>query len=508
MAARTAQHLRERQHELDQAHEALVRAAAAGVGRVLVVTGEPGIGKTAVLDAVRRDALTMGAAVGFGKADEVNQITPGAPVLLALRSGAAPLLDDAGYRSLAPLHDKPLWLVDQLVELLEVRARDGLVLVVLDDMQWADQLSQFLVRALASRLVGSPVVWVLAARAPSASVLAGPDVNQLFDDVSVQHLPLSPLSESAVLDLAAELLGGVPAGTPAATFTRAGGNPFFVVQLCQALTPGPADGDETVIPFSLAAVLRRRLSSLSAGAAELVELAAAWGLPLPLAAARQMLECSIADLVDHAQQAAAAGLLVLSGTSFEFRHDLLREFVYEGLAENRRTALHAACTRYLLESGDGSAAAAVPHARIVARHGDRAGVELLRRAARECRTSTPLAAASLMQEAFAASDPNDPSWPEIGEECAELLSSAQRGSDVAATVDTLLARPHTAELEARLQVLAAHALWLVGHVDDMALRTSRALIHSGISKPLRSRLQAAHALALSRLGPMADAAAA
>ena len=81
--------LRERGHELERAYRALTGAAATGVGRVLVVTGEPGIGKTALLDAVRQDALALGFAVGSGKADEVNQITPGAPVLLPCVTAAS-----------------------------------------------------------------------------------------------------------------------------------------------------------------------------------------------------------------------------------------------------------------------------------------------------------------------------------------------------------------------------------------------------------------------------------
>lgn len=497
--------LRERGDELGRAHRALTSAAATGVGRVLVVTGEPGIGKSALLDAVRQDALALGFAVGSGKADEVNQIAPGAPVLLALRNGSEPLLDEPGFRSLAALHDKPLWLVDQVAELLEVRAQQRPVLVVLDDLQWADRLSQFLVRALSGRLVGSPVVWVLAARTSPGLLLTGPDAFALVEGAPLERLTLAPLTERAVLELATELLGDAPASGPAAILAEAGGNPFLVVQLCQGLLPGQETGPgRSAIPFSVAAVLHRRLAALDPGTVELVELAAVWGVPLPFSVARGLLGGSGGDLLELAQHAVSAGWLRFDSDRVAFGHDLLRHFVYDGLDEDRRAALHAECTRYLLGAG-GSAADAVPHARIAAAHGDPAGVELLRRAARECRVVTPLTAALLMQEAFAATSPADPRWQEVGEECADLLSLAQRGADVASTVDVLLARPHSSELEARLQVLAARALWLVGQVEDMERRTSRALSHFGMSKPLRSRLQAAHALALSRLGPM-DAA--
>jgi predicted ATPase len=147
----------------------------------------------------------MGCAAGFAKADEVSQITPGAPVLLALRSGARPLLDDAAFQSLAALYDKTLW----LVELLEARAQQGPVLVVIDDMQWADRLSLFAIRVLYSRLSGSPIVWALSSRDQSGQSQSDLDTAQAFEGVTVEHLALGPLDEDDVIAIAAGILGGV-----------------------------------------------------------------------------------------------------------------------------------------------------------------------------------------------------------------------------------------------------------------------------------------------------------
>jgi hypothetical protein len=98
--------VRGRSREMARTLEALRRADGQGRGCVLSVTGDPGIGKTTLLEAIRAQALSIGFAVGFAKADEVSAIAPGAPVLLALRSGSRPLLDDAAFRSLAALYDK------------------------------------------------------------------------------------------------------------------------------------------------------------------------------------------------------------------------------------------------------------------------------------------------------------------------------------------------------------------------------------------------------------------
>jgi predicted ATP-dependent serine protease len=78
--------------ELAQALAVLRRVARRGDGAVVLVTGEAGIGKTVFMRAVAEQAARTGYAVGIGKAEEIGQITPGAPLLIALRSGSHPLL--------------------------------------------------------------------------------------------------------------------------------------------------------------------------------------------------------------------------------------------------------------------------------------------------------------------------------------------------------------------------------------------------------------------------------
>lgn len=132
-----------RARELAGATSMLRRAQDIGLGSTLLVGGEPGIGKTALLQEVYRLALELGFAVGFGKADQVSQIAAGAPVLLALRSGSTPLLADAEFRELARLYEQPLWLVEAIADLLERNALRRPLLLIVDDLQWADRLSRF-----------------------------------------------------------------------------------------------------------------------------------------------------------------------------------------------------------------------------------------------------------------------------------------------------------------------------------------------------------------------------
>jgi hypothetical protein len=82
------------------------RAARTRAGAMIILTGEPGIGKTALLRAVVEQASRSGSMVGLGHAEEIDQIAPGAPLLLALRSGPRPLVDGSAFAGLASLYDQ------------------------------------------------------------------------------------------------------------------------------------------------------------------------------------------------------------------------------------------------------------------------------------------------------------------------------------------------------------------------------------------------------------------
>ena len=86
---------------------------------MIILTGEPGIGKTALLRAVVEQASRSGSMVGLGHAEEIDQIAPGAPLLLALRSGPWPLVDGSAFAGLASLYDQQVWLVERISGMLE-----------------------------------------------------------------------------------------------------------------------------------------------------------------------------------------------------------------------------------------------------------------------------------------------------------------------------------------------------------------------------------------------------
>ncbi|HTA53861.1 MAG TPA: ATP-binding protein, partial [Candidatus Acidoferrales bacterium] len=110
-----------RDRELALAEDLLRRVAKAGSAGVIVIKGDAGIGKTALLDALAERAIDASFSVSRSNANESHQIAPLALLLLALRSGPSPVLSRKAFESLAPYRDHPLWLVDRIIGVIEDR---------------------------------------------------------------------------------------------------------------------------------------------------------------------------------------------------------------------------------------------------------------------------------------------------------------------------------------------------------------------------------------------------
>jgi DNA-binding CsgD family transcriptional regulator len=480
------------------ARQVLDRAARTSRGSVLLVTGDAGMGKSALLEEVRRYALAADFVLGSSKADEAGQISPGAPLLSALRSGPAPLLGREDFAELAELVSHPLLLVDRISGHLEKIAAGG-VLIAVDDVQWADWLSVFALRTLASRLAGLPVVWLFASR---------DDAAQLVEDISVpgspatvvQSIDLGPLPGADVVAIARDRLGRAP--TPAAQrmLEGIGGNPFLALQIIEGLTKDD-DGDDRP-PVEFVAGVRRALSAQQPLTRQLIRLAAVLGRSFTLDDAVGLeSEQPIAAVAGGLREAVLSGLLIDDGPTTRFKHDLVREAVYADLGEQVRRGLHRRCAVYLLHTGDRLLEAA-RHARAMGAIGDDDAVTILRRAADEAITAMPRTAGELILEAFHLTPAHHPEWLQIGEHCVSILCQVQRGTDALSVADRLLS---SADLDpdaaARIQVLAVRALWLMGGTTEAVARVQGALSRPGIGAPLQARLHAARALALSHSIP-------
>lgn len=501
--------LRGRSDAMSRALGALRRASSTGQGALIVISGEPGIGKSAVLRAVVEQASRTGFAVGSGKAEQGDQIAPGAPLLVALRSGPRPLLPGEAFASLAPLYDNPLWLVDRISALLEEMALSTPVLIAIDDVQWSDRLTRFALRVLPSRLAGSPVVWVLTSRwaptGPVQEVIAGTD-----DVTAVTRISLGPLAPGDIEGIATDRLGAEPSDHVRRLLNGVGGNPFWAVQVLDGLARrrerGQGVGD---LSAELSAGVRERLDELSDEAAALIRLTAVWGRALDAADAGRLLgNASEAQVSLLVREGIDNGLLGAAEGDVFLPHDLVGEAVYADIAPGVRRALHRECARYLVGEGR-SALAAATHYGASAVQNDEEAILALEQAARECLVSMPEQAAELAQRAFGLTSETHPLRLLTGTRTVETLVNVQREGQALTIADRLLAVAAEPEVIARIELQACRALWCLGDCVQMERRATAALARAGVSAVTRAQLASARALAASRTesAPRAEAMA-
>ena len=187
--------LRGRNEPMARALAALREARQHGTSAAVLICGPAGIGETALLEEICRQAARMSIRVGWSKCDSIEQVWPGAPVIAALRAGRDPLTTATEYEQITGLVSEPLPLADRTVSGPEDLATLQPLLIAINDLQWADRVSRFLPRSLVSRLAGLPVVWMFASRDDAAGIdLAG------HDHVGIEHIQLAPLATTAEPD--------------------------------------------------------------------------------------------------------------------------------------------------------------------------------------------------------------------------------------------------------------------------------------------------------------------
>ncbi|MCA1699728.1 MAG: AAA family ATPase [Actinobacteria bacterium] len=413
-----AELLLEREGELAHLGAALSRARS-GRGCTVLVQGPAGIGKTRLLDETRDRAREIGLDVlsarggalesgyGFGVVGQLLESTVAQARVdddCEMLSGAAALAQSVflpsapgpGVATHTVLHGL-YWLVANLAE------RTPLLLVV-DDVQWADGPSLRFVLYLARRLEGMPVVLALALRTGEPG--AHDDVLRALQLEA--HPPvLEPiaLSERATQVMAVRRLGReVPKGLAHACHESTRGNPFLLTELLHQLRgAGAHDGDaatvERVTSERITAAILLRIGRAGAPAPALARATAVLGTSADLetAAALAGVEPSVVAEVVH--ELARAEILE-PGRPLRFVHPLVATAVYEDMPPSARAGLHAAAARLLAEGG-GSADAVAAHLLLSDPVGDQHAVELLRQAARLAMArGAPEAALDLLRRAM------------------------------------------------------------------------------------------------------------
>lgn len=156
--------LRGRQDLVSVVSRVLKYSMGTGQSAAVVLSGEEGIGKTALTDAVAREAARIGFAVGHGHSDSAVLSSRLPALVWALRTGQHPLVPAELFAELASVYERPPWLLDRISDLLETTATRQPVLMALEDVHWADELTAAALRVLPERLIGHRVVWLVSTR--------------------------------------------------------------------------------------------------------------------------------------------------------------------------------------------------------------------------------------------------------------------------------------------------------------------------------------------------------
>ena len=390
---------REREREVLQA---TWRAIREGARRVMLISGEAGIGKSSLVADLVRTAVEEGAAVLVGRCDGTDAAYH--PIVDALRSSpvAQAVLADTPT-SWGPLHQllgapgtsDPAPGFDDthppsyaaMRALLSRLATEGPVLLVVEDAEGLDRASGRLLRHVAGRLP-TGVGLVVAYRDPPGG--RHPPLLELLGDAGLHALTdavvVGPLDRSATVGLIARLAPGLAPEAAAQLWEHTGGNPYFAAEMARA---NPTLDDSLGLPAGLRDVLTQRLGALADRSRVVLSAAAVLGREVDFTRVAQLVdedEDSVAAALD---EAVAAGFLVESGrswsASYAFPHELMREATERDLGAPSRRRLHRRAAD-VLKDGTGRAAVVARHLRAAGPLADPAeAAEWCLRAARDAR---------------------------------------------------------------------------------------------------------------------------
>jgi DNA-binding CsgD family transcriptional regulator len=440
--------------------EGLLAAARAQRSGALVLSGEPGIGKSALCAWAVAQAAGMRVLSVRGVESEVDLPFAGLSELCAGELDRLGLLPDPQARALegaltrrdAPPGDR-FAIGAAVLSLLAVAGDGASVLVIVDDAQWLDASSADALLFAARRLRSEGVVMLVATR---------PGTIFDADGSGVPSQRLSGLRPSAARALLDAVHGALPADVSRLLADRTEGNPLALLEMPLVLSEAQLAGEQPIeepLPVgpTLVRALLRRLSGLPAPARRGLLVAAASGgervQPVVDALGTVGLD---RDVLDSAEQ---AGVLAIVGEGFEFRHPLLRSAIYHGAPGPARRAAHAALAR---ATSGGTRAWHLAQATVGE---DEAVAATLERVGREARRrGAPAAAASALERAARLSGPGKARVRRLTE-AARDAHIAGRPTGALRLLDDALAGSPDALQRADIQHVRGRILVLQGQMD-------------------------------------------
>jgi DNA-binding CsgD family transcriptional regulator len=452
----------------------LLTSTRDGQGKVLLVEGDPGMGKSLLLATAAREARERGFPVVAAVADELSRATPLAPLLSAVHAEAA-AAPSAGT----------------VLARLEELAAAGPVLVTADDVQRADQETMHALRSLPRLLASYPLSWILA-MAGSQHPGTAEILFDLLEDDGATRITLGPLDATAQVALISDVLGAVPDAPLIELAADAAGNPFILAEAFRGLLDEDAitvadrraSLGSAQIPQRIQILAAGRLRGLSARTRQFTETASVLGKSFRLEDVAEILSQSPGASLDALDEAVAAHLLVATSDGLAFQHEFVRQAVAQLLPKPVQQALHWQFGHMLLARG-GSAVPAARHLLDGARPGDAIALAGLDRAVAELLPFAPRAAADLATGALVLTPPSDPGRSARTAATVKALSAAGEWDAAENLVRSALAVPLPAPDGAALRCALASLLALTGRATEAMIEAQAVLATFDITPGLR-----------------------
>jgi DNA-binding SARP family transcriptional activator/CTP:molybdopterin cytidylyltransferase MocA len=385
-----------RERELGVLQAALDRLTTSGTGSLVLLAGEPGIGKTTLLETLEEMARRRNVPVHSGRSPAASGAPPFWPWSQVVDSVAA-RLGDLELEQLVSTRARPVAQLSPAVAgrvgvdvlppgdtlgamrfpLYEAvstylgRATDGPLVVLLDDIHWADLPSLELLSYLTPSLATRPLLLVAAYRDLPSDTSEALDATlaTVFREDVTSEVHLGGLAQGDVAVLAADLLA--TAAHPErherfadVLYERTAGNPFFVCQLARLLLEEgpPAATSPAPVPPGVRHVIASRLKPLPAAVTSLLDSAAVIGREFDLRTAATVAGIELEDALDAYDVAAQHGLVEpTEDGGHTFVHALVQEVVLERLPAGRASRLHGAVAQLLEQEGASPPAVVATH---------------------------------------------------------------------------------------------------------------------------------------------------
>ncbi len=329
-------------------HSALVGAVRdvrrQATGRVLVLSGEAGIGKTWLAVGAANEARSLGVALWAAGAAQLDRATPYALLARIADDDGSRMFDlgelreAGGARTFGGL---PLGgeagrfeVVESVLATVEARCARP-TLVILEDLQWADPASLAALPEVAALTATQPLVLLLTRRPAERA----PDLDRVLTRLDAVDLPVEPLLPDEVDDLLRELCGARPSDELARRARGASGNPLLLREYAVGLLSegrlvdqgGEVDVVAADVPAQLRSAVAERVGALDEDSANVVRAAAVLGAVLDVAVLGALLDRTPLALSTSVQAAIDADLFEARGPHLAFRNDLVRDAVYTDL---------------------------------------------------------------------------------------------------------------------------------------------------------------------------------